>query len=235
MRRYSSKREPRATDREICEKLYIRLSAIENRTGCDLDIGRHGGLSSRNRVRCGHSARRISCHGSRKGGHDQSRAAGGARFDIGHFWEDICFKNGPLVNPSFFAEHVGPHYKRITDIVHKHGIELVSLDCDGMIDALIPTWIENGVNVMFPIEVGTWNASIEPWRREYGRRLLGVGGMDKRVFAQDYAAVDKEVERLKALVDLGGYLPCVDHRVPGDAEWDNVNYYCEAMRQAFPA
>ncbi len=159
---------------------------------------------------------------------------GGAKFDIAHFWEDICFKNGPLVNPSFFAEHVGPHYKRITDIVHKHGINLVSLDCDGMIDALIPTWIENGVNVMFPVEVGTWNASIEPWRKEYGRRLLGVGGMNKRVFAQDYAAVDKEVERLKALVDLGGYLPCMDHRVPGDAEWDNVKYYCEAMRKAFP-
>ena len=24
----------------------------------------------------------------------------GAKFDFAHFWEDICFKNGPLVNPS---------------------------------------------------------------------------------------------------------------------------------------
>ena len=57
---------------------------------------------------------------------------------------------------------------------------------------------------------------------------------NKKLFAGDRAAIDGEVERLKRLVDLGGYLPCIDHRIPGDAEWDNVSYYCEAMRKAFP-
>lgn len=154
----------------------------------------------------------------------------GIPFDYGHFWEDICFKNGPLVVPSVFDEKVGPHYKRITELLNKHGINIVSLDCDGCIDALIPTWLENGVNTMFPIEVGTWNASIEPWRKEYGKELRGVGGMDKRVFAQDVKAVDAEVDRLRRLVDLGGYVPCPDHRIPPDAKWENVHYYCEKMR-----
>lgn len=157
--------------------------------------------------------------------------ATGARFDIAHFWEDICFKNGPLVNPAFFAEHVGPHYKRITDLVRSHGIDLVSLDCDGMIDSLVPIWLENGVNVMFPIEVGTWDASIAPWREQYGKRVRGVGGMRKYIFALDYAAVDAEVERLRRLVDLGGFIPCPDHRIASDAKWENVQYYCEKMRE----
>lgn len=154
-------------------------------------------------------------------------------FDFGHFWEDICFKSGPLINPRVFNEKVGPHYKRITDLLNKNGINIVSLDCDGMIDALIPTWFENGVNTMFPIEVGTWNASIAPWREMYGRELRGVGGMDKKVFAYDYAAIDAEIERLKPLVALGGFIPCPDHRIPPDAKWENVQYYCEKMRKAF--
>ncbi len=29
-------------------------------------------------------------------------------FDFAHFWEDICFKNGPLVSPRIFREKVGP-------------------------------------------------------------------------------------------------------------------------------
>lgn len=157
----------------------------------------------------------------------------GVRFDFAHFWEDICFKNGPLVTPRVFDEKVGPHYQRITGLLKSHGIDIVSLDCDGMIDALIPTWIHNGVNTMFPIEVGTWNASIKPWRETYGRELRGVGGMNKTVFSQDYAAVDREIERLRPLVDLGGYIPCPDHRIAPDAEWDNVRYYCERMRSAF--
>jgi uroporphyrinogen decarboxylase len=157
----------------------------------------------------------------------------GFQFDFAHFWEDICFKTGPLVNPTVFREVCGPHYRRITDLCNEHGIDIVSLDCDGKIDELIPIWLENGVNTMFPIEVGTWEASIAPWRERYGRDIRGVGGMDKRVFAEDRAAVDAEVARLKPLVDLGGYIPCPDHRIAPDAEWDNVRYYCDTMRKAF--
>ena len=155
----------------------------------------------------------------------------GARFDFAHFWEDICFKNGPLVIPSVFDELVGPHYKRITDLVKQHGIDIVSLDCDGLIDSLIPTWLNNGVNTMFPIEVGTWEASLAPWRETYGKELLGVGGMNKNVFAMDRAAVHAEIGRLIELVALGGYIPCPDHRIPPGAEWDNVKYYCEQLRE----
>jgi len=154
----------------------------------------------------------------------------GAKFDFLHFWEDICFKNGPLVIPSVFDEKVGPHYKRITDLASAYGLDIVSLDCDGMIDSLIPTWLSNGVNTMFPIEVGTWDASIAPWRAQYGKSLRGVGGMNKNVFARGRAAVDAEVARLRDLVELGGYIPCPDHRLPPDAEWDLVKYYCEKMR-----
>lgn len=157
----------------------------------------------------------------------------GARFDFAHFWEDICFTSGPLVNPSVFRAKVAPHYRRITELLHKHGINIVSVDCDGKIDRLVPIWLENGVNTMFPIEVGTWNGNIAPWREQYGRELRGVGGMDKRVFARDYAAVDAEIERLRPLVELGGYIPCPDHRIPPDAKWENVQYYCEQMRKVF--
>jgi uroporphyrinogen decarboxylase len=97
----------------------------------------------------------------------------------------------------------------------------------------VPIWLENGVNTMFPIEVGTWNASIQPWRQQYGKQIRGVGGMNKVIFARDYAAIDAEVERLKPLVALGGYIPCPDHRIAPDAKWENVQYYCDKMKKAF--
>ncbi len=157
----------------------------------------------------------------------------GAKFDFAHFWEDICFKNGPLVAPTVFAEKIGPHYRRITSLLKQYGIDIVSLDCDGCIDALVPIWVENGVNTMFPIEVGTWNASIKPWREKYGRELRGVGGMNKVVFGRDRAAIDAEVERLRPLVALGGFIPCPDHRIAPEAKWDLVRYYCDRMHQVF--
>lgn len=155
----------------------------------------------------------------------------GVQFDYAHFWEDICFKNGPLVSPVMFDTYIGPWYKKITDLTKSHGIDIVSLDCDGCIDSLIPTWVKNGVNTMFPIEVGTWNASIAPWREKYGQEIRGVGGMNKTVFARDQSAVEDEIERLKPLIGLGGYIPCPDHRIAPDAKFELVQYYCDLMQQ----
>jgi hypothetical protein len=138
-----------------------------------------------------------------------------------------------LVIPKVFEEKVGPHYKRITQLTKSYGIDIVSLDCDGKIDALVPIWFNNGVNTMFPIEVGTWDGNIKPWRGKYGKELRGVGGMNKTVFAKNYAAVDAEIQRLRPLVELGGYIPCPDHRIPPDAKWENVQYYCDRMQKVF--
>ena len=55
--------------------------------------------------------------------------------------------------------------------------------------------------------------------------------MDKRVFAQDRQAVDKEIERLKKLVEMGGYIPCPDHRIAPDAKFELVKYYCEQFKE----
>ncbi len=154
----------------------------------------------------------------------------GIKVDFAHFWEDICFKNGPLVSPAVFKEKVGPHYKRITDLLQQYGIDIVSLDCDGCIDKLVPIWLENGVNTMFPIEYGTWGGNIAPWRAQYGKAVRGVGGMNKTVFSKDKKAVDEEVERLLGLIALGGYIPCPDHRIAPDAKFELVAYYCERLR-----
>jgi uroporphyrinogen decarboxylase len=86
---------------------------------------------------------------------------------------------------------------------------------------------------MCPIEVGTWGANIAPWRKQYGPEIRGVGGMDKRVFARDRAAIETEVQRLKPLIELGGYVPCPDHRIAPDSKWENVQYYCDRMHQVF--
>ena len=59
--------------------------------------------------------------------------------------------------------------------------------------------------------------------------------MDKRVFAADRAAVDAEIDRMKPLVELGGYIPCPDHRIPLEAEWDLVRHYCDRMKKNFRA
>lgn len=155
----------------------------------------------------------------------------GLPFDFAHYWEDICFKNGPLLSPSLFDELCAKHYKKRNDLCRKHGIDIISLDCDGVTDALITTWLENGVNVLFPIEIGTWGDQFEPARKKYGESILGVGGMDKTAFRKDKAAVDAEIERIKRLSSMGGFIPCPDHRIMPGSRFELVQYYAEEVKK----
>ena len=157
----------------------------------------------------------------------------GIQVDAAHFWEDICFKNGPLVNPKTFRERTGKHYRRISDLCGSYGVNIVSVDCDGYVDDLVPVWLDNGVNTMFPIEYGSWKYDFRTMRKKFGRSLLGVGNINKQVLAESRESIDHEIERIKALVDLGGFLPCLDHRIAPDAEWDLVLYFCDKMKEAF--
>lgn len=154
----------------------------------------------------------------------------GARFDFAHYWEDICFRNGPLIAPALFDELCAKHYQKRNDLCHEYGIDIISLDCDGVTEKLLPTWVHNGVNTMFPIEIGVWGDQFEPARQKFGKELRGVGGMNKIALREDKAAVDKEIERLKRLAGLGGFIPCPDHRLMPGTKFELVQYYAEQIK-----
>lgn len=154
-----------------------------------------------------------------------------ARFDYGHYWEDVCFKNGPLISPVMFEDLFSGHYKKRNELCRKNGIDLISLDCDGDIVRLAPIWYDCGVRVMFPIEVGSWGGNILTIREKSNPGMMGVGGMDKTVLRKDKKAVDAEIERLKPLIASGHYLPCPDHRLMPGTKWELTQYYIEKIKK----
>jgi len=155
----------------------------------------------------------------------------GGRFEGCALWEDMCYNQGPLLGPEQFKRFLVPHYRRLTDLLHRHGVDVVWVDCDGKIDALLPLWLDAGVNCMMPIEVGTWGADAVRLRREYGRDLLMMGGYDKRILTRSKNEIEAEIHRLAPLVEEGGYIPFCDHRVPPDVPLENYVHYVQTARR----
>lgn len=87
-------------------------------------------------------------------------------FDYASGWEDIAFKNGPLISLDFFHKVVVPRYKRLGDKIHKHGITLWFTDCDGDVRPLIPGFLEGGINCLFPFEVNSGGHPAELLKEE---------------------------------------------------------------------
>jgi Uroporphyrinogen decarboxylase (URO-D) len=159
------------------------------------------------------------------------KALPGADIDVAWWWEDMCFNKGPLLSPKLFEELMVPRYQRITDALKKQGIDVNVLDCDGNIHELVPGWLRGGINCMFPLE--SLHTDVLELRKQYGHDLLLFGGVNKIPLAKGREAIDKELQRLRPLVEEGGYIPTVDHRVPPDVSYENYLYYIEKKREMF--
>jgi hypothetical protein len=157
----------------------------------------------------------------------------GGCFDACGMWEDMCYKVGALLSPKHFQQFLVPHYRRIADLLHRYGVDVIWVDCDGKIDKLIPLWLDAGVNCMFPVEVGTWSADPIDFRREYGEDLLMLGGFDKRILARSRKKIEQEVHRLTPLVEEGGYIGFCDHLVSPDVPLENYVFYLETVRRVW--
>ena len=157
----------------------------------------------------------------------------GGTFEGCALWEDMCYKSGPLLGPAQFKRYLVPHYRRLTDLLRGHGVDVVWVDCDGKIDELVPLWIDAGVNCMFPIEVGTWGGDPIEFRRQYGKDLLLMGGFDKNILARGKTEIEAEVRRLAPLVEEGGYIGFCDHRVPPNVPLEDYLHFLKTARQVW--
>ena len=150
--------------------------------------------------------------------------------DCAMFWEDMCYKTGPLISPAMFRAFVLPGYERVTAFLVEHGVELSWVDCDGNIEALIPLWIEGGVRGFYPLEVAS-DMDAGKLRTQYGHEIVMWGNVDKRALAQGQAAIDAEIARLAPVAASGGFIPLVDHGVPDDVPYRNYLYYLERRKR----
>lgn len=150
--------------------------------------------------------------------------------DLAIGWEDICGRSGPLISPAVFNRCVAPAYRKVREKLDSCGVHVLGVDCDGWIEPLLGPWLDCGVNLHFPIEIGVWNADPMALRRKYGRDLRLFGGIDKRQLSRGRPAIDAELERRRPLMAEGGYVPLPDHLIPPEVSLDNYQYYLDRLR-----
>ena len=150
--------------------------------------------------------------------------------DVFGLWEDMAYNHGPLIGPELVRKYMLPRYKRVTEYLYSRGVKWVCLDSDGDIRSLIPVWLDGGINTLYPFEVAA-HMDVAALRKEYGRDLRMYMGVDKRALKNGREAIDREIARVRPVIELGGYIPNVDHSIPPDVSWDDFRYYMERMAQ----
>lgn len=149
--------------------------------------------------------------------------------DMTYMWEDMAYHTASLISPAMFREFMLPGYKKVCSAVKAMGVPFIAVDSDGYTGELNPLWLEGGVDIIYPFEVAAHNDVVE-LRRQYGKRLRMMGGLDKRVLVWGTEAIDEELERKIPVALEGGYIPTIDHSLPPDIPYENFCYFWERKK-----
>lgn len=150
-------------------------------------------------------------------------------------WEDMCFNKGPMVSPEWVKRYMVPRYRKVVDLLRENNVDVLILDCDGNIDELLPIWVDCGINGTYPLECAA-GMDARKIRKKFGKNLVIFGNIDKRALAKGKREIDEELDKVRELLDYGGYFPNVDHHIPPDVPYENIVYMINEIRKmsAYP-
>lgn len=145
--------------------------------------------------------------------------------------EDMAGKSGPMLGPNLIIKYLKPYYRRIWDMLSAKGTSIFAQDSDGNMNPVVGAFIECGLNHMYPMEPAA-GMDIVAIRKKYGSKLSIRGGIDKHVLRLDKVAIRKELEyKMHPLMQQGGTVFGIDHRIPNGTPLENYRYYVEVGRE----
>ncbi len=147
------------------------------------------------------------------------------------FNEDMAYKEKPMIGPEMSRRFLLPCWRAWAEQCRAAGVPVLEIDSDGHIGQLIPVWIEAGMNCNCPLEVAAGN-DLPAYRERFGTAMAYRGGVDKRAMARGGTVLRDEIDRIKPVIDRGGYIPGCDHGIPSDVSWPNFVEYCRLLAKA---
>lgn len=151
------------------------------------------------------------------------------KIDMFFFGNDFGSQLDTLISPEMFDQFVMPSFVKFTEQAHRHGMRVLLHSC-GSIYRVIPRLIDAGVDALHPIQAQAANMDAKTLAREFGGKIVFVGGVDTQQLLPNATPqqVKEEVYRLR---DLFGpnYIVSPSHEsILPDVSIENIAAMAEA-------
>lgn len=152
--------------------------------------------------------------------------------DAAVFSEPIGGSDRPLISPRMYEEFVLSSYQPLLDVLRDHRVETICFQTYANARILIPGILNRGFNCLWACEVNIEAMDYRSLRKEFGRDLRLIGGIDLDALRKDKAAIRREIEeKVPPLIAEGGYIPLADGRVRADVPFENYVYYRQLLEK----
>jgi hypothetical protein len=155
------------------------------------------------------------------------------RVDYAAFYEPIASNAGPVVSPAMFERYSIPGYRRVIDLLVRHGVPLrILCTTGGNLRPLLPSLLDAGINGFWISNIMSAGMEYHALRRDYGAEVALIGGIDSTALLRGEAAVRRAVkETVPPLLDQGRYLPCLDDRPRDNTPFAMYALYRELLAE----
>ena len=152
--------------------------------------------------------------------------------DAAIFSEPIGGNDRPLISPQMYEDFILNSYQPVIDVLNRYCVDTIIFMTFANARILIPNILRFGFNCLWACEVNIDAMDYRQLRREFGRDLRLIGGIDLDALRNDKDAIRREVEeKVPPLIADGGYVPLADGRVREDVPFENYVYYRQLLEE----
>jgi len=141
--------------------------------------------------------------------------------------DDVAMQNGPFMNMSMYRHYVKPRHKKVFDFIHAHTKAKIFYHSCGSVYDLIPDFIEEGIDILNPIQTSAAKMDLVRLKREFGKELcFWGGGIDIQTQLPVYSPqqIEEEVKRnLDIMAPGGGYVFFPTHNIQADVTSERID------------
>jgi uroporphyrinogen decarboxylase len=152
------------------------------------------------------------------------------KIDIFMMGDDFGMQQGPIVSPAMWRRYFSEGFRQFIDLAHSYGIKVMHHTC-GSVRALIPDFIEAGLDVLQSIQPRAAGMDLAELKREFGRNLCFHGSIDIQrtlPFGTPDDVREEVRQRMQAGKPGGGFIIGPAHNIQFDTPTDNILAMYEA-------
>jgi uroporphyrinogen decarboxylase len=146
--------------------------------------------------------------------------------DVIMIGDDLAGQDGPLFNPEIYRRLVKPRHRRLVRYIRSRTNAKIWYHTCGSCAPLIPDLIENGIDILNPVQISAKRMDPVELKRRFGRDLVFWGGGcdSQRVLPRGTPAdvVSNVRANLAAFMPGGGYVFNGVHNIQADVPPENI-------------
>lgn len=149
--------------------------------------------------------------------------AASGKIDIAYFGNDFGTQRGLVISPEMWRKFIRHPLKRFFDAAHDYGCKVMQHSC-GSIRDLVPWLLEDGVDVLNPIQVRAAGMDFAGLHRDFGDAVTLYGGVDTQQ-TLPYGSPDDVRAQVRQYVECcrdGGYILAGSQVLIEDIPTDNI-------------